>query len=100
MTHVTIERRGRIAIVRFDRGDGRNALSLALCRELTDAARSFDDDPDVSAVILAGAPTVFSLGADLTDAELRRSREARLAERRLAMQTGGRLCRAWERSRR
>ena len=96
MTHVTIERRGRIAIVRFDRGDGRNALSLALCRELTDAARSFDDDPDVSAVILAGAPTVFSLGADLTDAELRRSREARLAERRLAMQTGGRLCRAWE----
>ena len=96
MTHVTIERRGRVAIVRFDRGDGRNALSLALCRELTDAARSFDNDPDVSAVVLAGAPTVFSLGADLTDAELRRSREARLAERRLAMQTGGRLCRAWE----
>jgi enoyl-CoA hydratase/carnithine racemase len=95
MEMVRIERRGRIAIVRFDRGDGRNTLSLEACRQLTRAARSFDDDPDVSAVVLAGTPAVFSLGADLKDDELKRAREARLAERRLAMQTGGRMCRAW-----
>jgi 1,4-dihydroxy-2-naphthoyl-CoA synthase len=96
MEHVTIERQGRIAIVRLDRGDGRNALSLQACRELTEVARSFDQDPDVSAVILTGTAAVFSMGADLRDEELKRSRSARLAERRLSMQTGGRMCRAWE----
>lgn len=95
MDPVSIERRGRIAIVRLDRGDGRNPLSLEACRQLTHAARSFDDDPDVSAVVLTGTPGVFSVGADLKDEELAAARRARLAERRLAMQTGGRMCRAW-----
>ena len=70
MELVKIERRGRIAIVRLDRGDGRNALSLEACRQLTRAARSFDDDPDVSAVVLTGTAEVFSLGADLRDPEV------------------------------
>jgi enoyl-CoA hydratase/carnithine racemase len=96
MNIVSIERRGRIAIVRLDRGDGRNALSLQACRELTEAARSFDQDADVSAIILTGTDKVFSLGADLRDEELKRARAARLAERRVSMQTGGRMCRAWE----
>lgn len=96
MKIVSIERRGRIAIVRLDRGDGRNALSLQACRELTEAARSFDQDADVSAIILTGTDKVLSLGADLRDEELKRARAARLAERRLSMQTGGRMCRAWE----
>jgi len=95
-SNVTIERTGRIAIVRFDRGDSANALSLGLCRELTAAARSFENDSQVSAVILTGSPTRFSNGADLKDAELSASRRAPLAERRVLMQTGGRMCRAWE----
>ena len=45
---VTIEKglgpEGRIAVVRFDRGDGLNALSPEAMRQLTDAARSFEDD--------------------------------------------------------
>ncbi|MGF6309120.1 enoyl-CoA hydratase/carnithine racemase [Bradyrhizobium sp. i1.8.4] len=40
---------GRIAVVRFDRGDGINALSPAALRHLTDAARSFEDDGETSA---------------------------------------------------
>lgn len=93
---VRIERRGRIAIVHFDRQDGRNALSMRALLELTAAARSFEHDPDVSAVILTGTASVFSLGADLRDPELKRSRTGRLSERRLAAQTGGKMCRAWE----
>ena len=31
---VTVERRGRVAILRFDRGDGLNPMSLQLIREL------------------------------------------------------------------
>ena len=58
---VTIEKGlgpdGRIAVVRFDRGDGINALSPEALRQLTYAARSFEDDGDTSVVVLTpGAP--------------------------------------------
>ena len=53
--YVTIEKglgpEGRIAVVRFDRGDGINALSPEALRQLTDAARSFEDDADTSVEI-------------------------------------------------
>lgn len=96
MDHVTIERSGRIAIVRFDRGIAANPLSYAAMRELTRAARSFDDDTQLSAVVLAGRADNFSMGADLKDPENRGLRTAPLAERRVTLMTGARLCRAWE----
>ncbi len=65
---VTIEKglgpEGRIAVVRFDRGDGINALSPEALRQLTDAARSFEDDGETSVVVLTGAKS-FSAGFDL-----------------------------------
>ena len=93
---VEIERRGRVAIVRFDRGNRANAMSLELCRQLTVAARSFEGDSQTSAIVLTGRAEVFTNGADLKDAELSAARQAPLAERRVLMQTGGRMCRAWE----
>ena len=57
---VTIEKGlgpdGRIAVVRFDRGDGINALSPEAMRQLTAAARGFEDDGNTSVVVLTGAP--------------------------------------------
>ncbi|MAK77316.1 MAG: enoyl-CoA hydratase, partial [Nisaea sp.] len=53
MDFVTIEKQGRIAIVRFDRGTPANPMSQALLRELTAAAHSFDHDSETSAVVLA-----------------------------------------------
>ena len=70
---VTIEKglgpEGRIAVVRFDRGDGINALSPDALRQLTDAARSFEDDGETSVVVLTGGAKSFSAGFDLKDAE-------------------------------
>ena len=70
---VTIEKglgpEGRIAVVRFDRGDGINALSPEAMRQLTSAARSFEDDGDTSVVVLTGGPKAFSAGFDLKDPE-------------------------------
>src|ERR1700719_713746 len=60
---------GRIALVQFDRGDGINALSPEAIRQLTSAARSFEDDGDTSAVVLAGNARAFSAGFDLKDPE-------------------------------
>ena len=60
---------GRIAVVRFDRGDGINALSPEALRQLTDAARSFEDDSKTSVVVLTGGAKAFTAGFDLKDPE-------------------------------
>ncbi len=96
MKFVTVERRERVAIVRFDRGVAANPLSLELMRELIQVARSFDDDATTSAIILTGRPDNFSMGADLRDAEAASLRKAGLAQRRLGLMTGARMCSAWE----
>ena len=49
---------GRIAVVRFDRGDGVNALSPEALRQLTAAARGFEDTD----MALLAAATRYRLG--------------------------------------
>jgi enoyl-CoA hydratase len=94
--YVTIEKTGRIAVVRFDRGDKSNAFSAQLMRELTEAARSFDEDTETSAIILTGRADNFTLGMDLKDPAIAETRTASLAAKRKALQIGPRMCRAWE----
>ena len=96
LKHVSIEREGRVAVVRFDRGDGKNALSFGALRELTEAARSFEDDAETSAIVLTGTLSVFTVGFDLKDPETTGLATLDLAERRNVLQTGPRLCRPWE----
>ncbi|WP_340109986.1 enoyl-CoA hydratase/isomerase family protein [Pikeienuella sp. HZG-20] len=86
---------GRVAVVRFDRGRAANPLALSTMRALTAAARRFETDARVSAVVLAGRADNFCLGFDLKDEETVALPTLSLAERRLALQTGRRMCRAW-----
>ncbi len=86
---------GRVAVVRFDRGDKINALSPAAMRQLRAAARSFEDDLDTSVVILTGNAHAFSAGFDLKDAERRAKAAAGLAEQRKSISIGPKMCRAW-----
>jgi len=87
---------GRIAVVRFDRGDGINALSPEALRQLTDAARSFEDDAETSVVVLAGNAKAFSAGFDLKDTEGRSRRTMDLGTLRRHLKLGPRLTRAWQ----
>jgi len=97
---VTIEKGlgpdGRIAVVRFDRGDGINALSPEALRQLTYAARSFEDDGDTSVVVLTGSSRAFSAGFDLKDAEGRSRRTMDIGSLRRHLKLGPRLSRAWQ----
>ena len=96
---VTIEKGhgpdGRIAIVRFDRGDGINALSPEAMRQLTNAARSFEDDA-TSVVVLTGGADAFTAGFDLKDPEGRARRAMDLGSLRRHLKLGPRLTRAWQ----
>lgn len=98
-SYVSVERgfgpEGRIAVVTFDRGDGVNALSPDALRQLTDAARSFDDDGQTSVVVLKGNARAFCAGFDLKDPEGRARATMDLGELRRHLRLGPRLTRAW-----
>jgi enoyl-CoA hydratase/carnithine racemase len=100
MRFVTIEKglgpEGRIAVVRFDRDDGINALSPEALRQLTDAARSFEDDDDTSVVVLTGGKDAFSAGFDLKDPEGRARKTMDIGTLRRHLKLGPRLSRAWQ----
>jgi len=96
MKYVSITRKDRIATIRFDRGTPANPLSYEMMRELTEAARSFEDDAETSAIILTGRDDNFSMGFDLKDPATQAMRNATLSERRVMLQTGTRMCQAFQ----
>jgi enoyl-CoA hydratase len=87
---------GRIAVVRFDRGDGINALSPEALRQLTSAARSFEDDGGTSVVVLTGGEKAFSAGFDLKDPEGRARKTMDIGALRRHLKLGPRLSHAWQ----
>jgi len=94
LDYVTIEHQGPVALVTFDRKKNLNAFDGKLILELTEVARSFQEDLETRAVVLTGSRNYFSAGADLEDLGTR----AALSElaRRQSFYRGVRLCEAWE----
>ncbi|MDI1283678.1 MAG: enoyl-CoA hydratase/isomerase family protein, partial [Reyranella sp.] len=86
---------GRIAVVRFDRGDNINALSQQAMRELRDVPRDFEDDLETSVVILAGSAKAFCAGFDLKDPEGRQRDGLSIGERVHRGRLGPKMCKAW-----
>ena len=58
---------GPVGRLTLNRPDRLNALGATMLRELAEAARWFDGQPDVRVVIVSGAGRAFSAGADLKD---------------------------------
>ena len=87
---------GRIAVVRFDRGDNINALSQQAMRELRDVPRDFEDDLQTSVVILTGGAKAFSAGFDLKDPEGRQRDSLSVGERIHRQRLGPKMCKAWQ----
>jgi enoyl-CoA hydratase/carnithine racemase len=59
---------GRVLRVALDRPGKRNALTLAMCRELADTLERAQGDAGVGAVLLAARGEVFCAGMDLDEA--------------------------------
>lgn len=92
---VSVERRGRIAIVRFDRGERLNAFGAPLIAEMTEVAKSFENDLETNVIVVTGTRDYFSSGADLKD-DTYSNPERSALERRHLIHGGGRMCKAWE----
>jgi enoyl-CoA hydratase/carnithine racemase len=63
MVQTSVE--ARVALCRLNRPEARNALSPELMEELASAVESFDSDPDVRCVVIAGSDQAFASGADI-----------------------------------
>jgi enoyl-CoA hydratase/carnithine racemase len=66
-TTLRVETAGAIARVTLDRPERRNALSLAVMRELLDVLRTIGADDSTAVVVIAGAGPAFSAGHDLSE---------------------------------
>jgi len=62
---LSVEQRGRCAVVTLHRPEIRNAFDESLIADLTRALRKLDADDGVRVVVLAGAGPAFCAGADL-----------------------------------
>ena len=87
---------GAVAELRLNRPAARNAFSLALMRQLIEVAAFFRASTEIQAVIVTGADTYFSAGADLTDPERAAGAPPSRIERRQVARLGPDMCAAWE----
>ncbi len=65
--HLVAERQGRIAIVRLNRPEARNALTEALLTDLATTIEQLDTDPDVRVIVLTGDERAFAAGSDISE---------------------------------
>jgi len=64
---ITLQVSGGVAVVRIENPDRRNALTKAMCQQLTTLLPRLDSDPEVKIVTLRGAGDTFSAGAAIDD---------------------------------
>jgi enoyl-CoA hydratase len=69
MTYETIltETRNRVGYITLNRPEALNALNSTLIRELVAAAKAFDDDPGIGAIVITGSSRAFAAGADIKE---------------------------------
>ena len=67
MANVTVEARSHVRIVRLNRPERLNAMSIDLCLELEETLRRVGDDNHCRVVVLTGAGRGFCSGLDLKD---------------------------------
>jgi methylglutaconyl-CoA hydratase len=64
---VGVQHDGGVRSLTLDSPENRNALSTRLLEQLDEALRDATRDPEVRAIVLTGAGTVFCSGADLSE---------------------------------
>lgn len=64
---IVVEQAGSVAVVTINREKKRNALTLALWRELGETFAALDRDAGVRAIVLTGTGASFCAGADISE---------------------------------
>ena len=81
---LSLERQEDVAVVTLQRPEKRNALSIDLRVELTDAFTALGEDDEVGSVMLTGAGPAFCSGMDVTQFGGDRAHREQLVETSLS----------------
>ena len=63
--NVLVKQHGRVSIITINRPKAKNAVDRETSRNLTEAFKKFDEDPESDVAILTGSEGIFCAGADL-----------------------------------
>ena len=66
IAELSYEKRGRLAVIRLERPDALNALTLAMIGGIESLARRAEADPEVFAICITGAGRGFCAGLDMS----------------------------------
>jgi len=67
VNHLLVDDESGIRTITFDRPDAKNALTLAMRRQLCELLDASDQDASIKAVILTGTDPVFTAGVDFKE---------------------------------
>ncbi|MHA3735872.1 enoyl-CoA hydratase-related protein [Pseudomonas sp. Eth.TT006] len=65
--NLLIERHGRVALIRLNRPQARNALNTSLMHELLATLQALDSEPQVGCVVITATQDYFAAGADIRE---------------------------------
>ncbi|HUC38002.1 MAG TPA: enoyl-CoA hydratase-related protein, partial [Acidimicrobiales bacterium] len=69
MSHLLVDDVEGVRTITFDRPDAKNALTVAMRRELCELLDAADRDPAVRVVIITGTDPVFTAGVDYKEVD-------------------------------
>jgi enoyl-CoA hydratase len=64
---IIVDREDRVGIITLNRPSALNALNGQVMNEVTAAAKDFDDDPGIGAIVVTGSEKAFAAGADIKE---------------------------------
>jgi len=65
--HIKVETHDRVGLVQLNRPKVLNALNRQLMEEIVNALRSYDEDPNIGAIVITGDGRAFAAGADIKE---------------------------------
>jgi enoyl-CoA hydratase len=64
---ISVEKKGRVGLIRLNRPSALNALNSALKDELLTAAERLDADSNIGCIVITGSEKAFAAGADIKE---------------------------------
>ena len=64
---ILTETRGRVGHITLNRPEALNALNGAMSREIIEASKAYDADPEIGAIVITGSAKAFAAGADIKE---------------------------------
>ena len=66
-TTIVTEIQNKVGLIRLNRPEALNALNASLLSELMQALATYDQDPDIGAIVITGSDKAFAAGADIRE---------------------------------